>query len=49
MQIPAAPSMQGLQSRQGVALLVISVAADVNEIARLGKDFPWIKPCHHKG
>lgn len=36
--------MQGLPSRQGVALLVLSVAADVNEIARLGKDFPWVKP-----
>jgi hypothetical protein len=36
--------MQGLASRQGVALLVLSVAADVNEIARLGKDFPWVKP-----
>jgi hypothetical protein len=36
--------MQGLASRQGVALLVLSVAADVNEIARLGKDFPWTKP-----
>lgn len=39
-----APSMQGLASRQGVALLVLSVEADVNEIARLGKDFPWVKP-----
>ena len=39
-----APSMQGLPSRQGVALLVLSVAVDVNEIARLGKDFPWVKP-----
>lgn len=39
-----APSMQGLPSRQGVALLVLSVEADVNEIARLGKDFPWVKP-----
>lgn len=37
--------MQGLPSRQGVTLLVLSVAADVNEIARLGKDFPWVKPC----
>lgn len=36
--------MQGLASRQGVALLVLSVEADVNEIARLGKDFPWVKP-----
>lgn len=31
--------------------MVLHVAADVNEIARLGKDFPWIKPagcprCH---
>jgi len=41
---PIAPSEQGLASRQGVALLVLSVAADVNEIARLGKDFPWVKP-----
>lgn len=41
---PIAPSMQGLPSRQGVALLVLSVAVDVNEIARLGKDFPWVKP-----
>jgi len=41
---PTAPSEQGLASRQGVALLVLSVAADVNEIARLGKDFPWVKP-----
>lgn len=24
--------------------MVLSVAADVNEIARLGKDFPWAKP-----
>lgn len=24
--------------------MVISVAVDVNEIAHLGKDFPWIKP-----
>ena len=24
--------------------MVLHVAADVNEIARLGKDFPWIKP-----
>jgi len=24
--------------------LVLSVAVDVNEIARLGKDFPWVKP-----
>jgi len=24
--------------------LVLLVAADVNEIARLGKDFPWLKP-----
>ena len=24
--------------------MVLSVAADVNEIARLGKDFPWVKP-----
>jgi len=24
--------------------LVLSVADDVNEIARLGKDFPWVKP-----
>jgi len=39
-----APSEQGLASRQGVALLVLSVEADVNEIARLGKDFPWVKP-----
>jgi hypothetical protein len=39
-----APSMQGLASQQGVALLVLSVVADVNEIARLGKDFPWEKP-----
>jgi hypothetical protein len=36
--------MQGLPSRQGVALLVLPVEADVNEIARLGKDFPWVKP-----
>jgi len=36
--------MQGLASRQGVALLVLSVEVDVNEIARLGKDFPWVKP-----
>ena len=36
--------MQGLASRQGVALLVLSVAVDVNEIARLGRDFPWVKP-----
>jgi len=36
--------MQGLPSRQGVSTLVLSVAADVNEIARLGKDFPWVKP-----
>lgn len=41
---PTAPSMQGLASRQGVALLVLSVEVDVNEIARLGKDFPWVKP-----
>jgi len=41
---PIAPSVQGLASRQGVALLVLSVAVDVNEIARLGKDFPWTKP-----
>ncbi len=41
---PTAPSVQGLASQQGVALLVLSVAADVNEIARLGKDFPWDKP-----
>lgn len=41
---PTAPSKQGLASRQGVALLVLSVEADVNEIARLGKDFPWAKP-----
>lgn len=39
-----APSMQGLASRQGVSLLVLFVAVDVNEIARLGKDFPWVKP-----
>jgi|JTFP01.1.fsa_nt_gb hypothetical protein len=39
-----APSVQGLPSRQGVALLVLFVAADVNEIAHLGKDFPWVKP-----
>lgn len=39
-----APSMQGLPSRQGVALLVLSVEVDVNEIVRLGKDFPWAKP-----
>lgn len=46
-----APSMQGLASRQGVALLVLSVEVDVNEIARLGKDFPWVKPsgCPHCG
>jgi hypothetical protein len=24
--------------------LVLSVEVDVNEIARLGKDFPWVKP-----
>ncbi|MBN1958955.1 MAG: hypothetical protein JW773_12230, partial [Desulfuromonadales bacterium] len=24
--------------------MVLPVAADVNEIARLGKDFPWVKP-----
>lgn len=24
--------------------MVLSVAVDVNEIARLGKDFPWVKP-----
>ena len=36
--------MQGLASRQGVALLVLCVAVDVNEIARLGKGFPWVKP-----
>jgi len=36
--------MQGLASRQGVALLILSVEVDVNEIARLGKDFPWVKP-----
>lgn len=41
---PIAPSVQGLASQQGVALLVLSVAVDVNEIARLGKDFPWVKP-----
>lgn len=41
---PIAPSEQGLASRQGVSLLVLSVAVDVNEIARLGKDFPWVKP-----
>jgi len=41
---PTVPSMQGLASRQGVALLVLSVDVDVNEIARLGKDFPWVKP-----
>jgi hypothetical protein len=31
--------------------LVLSVAVDVNEIARLGKDFPWVKPsgCPHCG
>lgn len=40
-----APSEQGLASRQGVALLVLSVEVDVNEIARLGKYFPWVKPC----
>lgn len=32
--------------------MVLSVAADVNEIARLGRNFPWVKPsccprCHH--
>ena len=36
--------MQGLASRQGVALLVLSVEVDVNQIAHLGKDFPWVKP-----
>lgn len=41
---PTAPSEQGLASRQGVALLVLSVDVDVNEIARLGKKFPWDKP-----
>lgn len=41
---PIAPSVRGLASRQGVALLVLFVAVDVNEIARLGKDFPWSKP-----
>ncbi len=41
---PTAPSMQGLTSRQGVTLLVLLVAADVNEIALLGKHFPWPKP-----
>ena len=39
-----APSEQGLPSRQGVALLVLSVEADVNEIASRGKEFPWTKP-----
>jgi hypothetical protein len=24
--------------------LILFVAADVNEVARLGKDFPWVKP-----
>lgn len=41
---PTAPSMRGLPSRQGVTLLVLSVDVDVNEIARLGVDFPWVKP-----
>lgn len=39
-----APSLQGLPSRRGVALLVLSVDVDVNEIAHLGKDFPWVRP-----
>lgn len=44
LRSPIAPSMQGSTSRQGVTLLVLLVTADVNEIARLGKDFPWPKP-----
>lgn len=41
--------MQGLASRYGVALLVLFVDVDVNQIASLGKDFPWTKPscCPH--
>lgn len=41
--------MQGLNLPAGVTLLVLLVAADVNEIARLGRHFPWTKPscCPH--
>ena len=43
--------MQGLDLPAGVTQLVLLVDADVNEIARLGKNFPWVKPpscpcCH---
>ncbi len=41
---PTAPSMQGPNLPAVVTLLVLLVAADVNEIARLGKHFPWVKP-----
>jgi hypothetical protein len=36
--------MQGPNLPAGVTQLVLPVAVDVNEIARLGRNFPWVKP-----
>lgn len=41
---PPPPPCRDQTSPQELLLLVLPVTADVNEIARLGKDFPWAKP-----
>lgn len=41
---PPPPPCRDQTSRQELLQLVLPVAADVNDIARLGRNFPWVKP-----